>query len=173
MSGNRFATVILLLTSVCSVATVLAEEPVKIKQVDSQNLLVVEYKGEGNIAPYFGELVAYYNRDKKPFDIIFPQMSVEFSSNNQWIAIGYTGEAYETEHVKLKQLPSVTVASAMHKGSYQTIGATIRDLYAQLRVNQYYPNGQPVRLLYLNSPDNTQPTELLTEIQIPVQLAGK
>jgi effector-binding domain-containing protein len=136
-----------------------SQEVVQFKQIATQNLLVVEYKGEGNIAPYFGELVAYYNRDKKPFEIVFPQMTVEFSSNNQWIAIGYIGEAYETEHIKLKQLPSVTVATAMHKGSYQTIGNTIRDLYAQLR------------LLYHNSPDNTQPSELLTEVQVPVQLA--
>ena len=51
----------------------------KIKEAPEQKVLVVDYAGEGHIAPYFGKLVAYYNREETPFEVVFPQMSIEIS----------------------------------------------------------------------------------------------
>ena len=91
------------------------------KEVLPQQLLVVEYDGSGHIAPYFGKLVAYYNKEQTPFKVIFPQMTIK----KQWVAIAFTGDAEETQDVKIKFLPKAKVASIIHKGSYQSLSDSI------------------------------------------------
>ena len=141
-----------------------------IKEVPEQKILVVEYTGEGHIAPYFGYLVAYYNREETPFEVIFPQMSIEMSQTEQWIAIAYEGEAEESEEVKTRVLPAVSVAAMIHKGGYQTIPETVQKAYNELLESGYIPDsGSPLRLLYWNSPDDTHAKQLITEIQIPIR----
>ena len=124
------------------------DDTVKIKQVPEQNILTIQYNGIGPMAPYFGKLVSYYNKPNTPFQVIFPQMTIEFSHDNQWIAIAFSGEAMESSEVKIEKLPKVTVASMLHKGSYQSIGETVRKAYGQLQNLKYFPDGQPLRLLY-------------------------
>ena len=144
-----------------------------VKEVPEQKILVVEYTGEGHIAPYFGYLVAYYNREETPFEVVFPQMSIEMSQTEQWIAIAYEGEAEESEEVKTSVLPAVTVAAMIHKGGYQTLPETVQKAYQELRETAYIPDsGHPLRLLYWNSPDDTHAKELITEIQIPIRKIG-
>ena len=91
------------------------------KEVLPQQLLAVEYDGSGHIAPYFGKLVAYYNKEQTPFKVIFPQMIIKYSTQKQWVAIAFTGDAEETQDVKIKFLPKAKVASIIHKGSYQSL----------------------------------------------------
>lgn len=142
----------------------------KIKEVPEQSILAIQYNGEGPLAPYFGKLVSYYNKPNTPFQVKFPQMTIEFSHDNQLVAIAFSGEATESEDVKIEKLPQVTVASMLHKGSYQSIGETVRKAYGRLQKLSYFPDGQPLRLLYWNSPDDQYPEDLLTEIQIPITL---
>lgn len=143
---------------------------VAFKKIPALKLLVVECKGDEHIAHSFAELVAYYNRDNTTFDVVFPQMSLEFSDSKQWIAVAYTGMAQETSTVKIKTIPPAKIASALHKGSYPTLGVTIRKLYQHLYANKMFPDtGAPLRLLYLNSPDDNHPKDLLTEIQIALE----
>jgi effector-binding domain-containing protein len=143
-------------------------EEIIFKDVAEQKILVVEYTGEGHIAPYFGRLVAYYNKEDTPFKVLFPLMSIEFSRQNQWVAIAFTGKAQETSDVKIKILPAVKVASVIHKGSYQSLSDTIGRLYKRLYKQKKFPSSKPLRLLYKNSPDDNYPEDLITEIQIPV-----
>jgi len=145
-------------------------KPITFKEIPAQKILIVEYSGKGHIAPYFGKLVAYYNRENISFQIIFPQMSIEFSRNNQWVAIVFEGKAEETKEVKVKTLPKVKVASVIHKGSYQSLSQTISSLYPALYKQKKFPDdSQPMRLLCLNSPDDHYPQDLITEIQIPIK----
>jgi len=140
------------------------------KTVSAQQILVVEYNGDGHIAPYFGKLVAYYNKEQLPFEVVFPQMTIEFSQQKQWIAIAYTGNAKETEEVKIKSLPKLKVASLTHTGSYQSLSKTIPKLYQELYKQKKFPSStQALRLLYLNSPDDHHSKDLITEIQIPLE----
>ena len=139
------------------------------KEVPAQQLLVVEYDGNGHIAPYFGKLVAYYNKEQIPFKVIFPQMTNEYSTHNQWVAIAFTGDAEETQDVKIKFLPKTNVASIIHKGSYQSLSDSIRWFYKELYKRKNFPSSGPIRLLYRNSPDDNYPEDLITEIQIPLE----
>lgn len=143
----------------------------KIKELEEQDLLIVEYDGKGDIAPYFGKLVAYYNKESISFNVIFPQMNIEFSRNKQWIAIAFEGEAKENKDVRIKKLPKATVASMVHIGSYQSLWKTVRKIYQELQKVKYFPDSsQPLRFLYWNSPDDNHPKDLITEVQIPVRL---
>jgi effector-binding domain-containing protein len=140
------------------------------KNVPEQKILYVIHKGSGHIATSFAKLVAYYMKDSTPFTVIFPQMIIQASDAQTWVAIAYTGNAYETNDVKLGKLPAVLVASKIYKGSYEKLSEPIKEAYREiLATRQYVPKeGAPLRLLYWNSPDDNQPQDLITEIQIPV-----
>jgi len=140
------------------------------KDVPEQKILYVVHNGNEHIASSFAKLVAYYNKDSTPFVISFPQMTIQVSDNQTWVAVVYSGNAYETKDVKLGKLPAVLVASKIYKGSYDRIGETIRETIREiLATKRYVPkDGTPLRLLFWNSPDDNQPQDLITEIQIPV-----
>jgi effector-binding domain-containing protein len=140
------------------------------KDVPEQKVLYVVHKGSEHIASSFAKLVAYYMKDSTPFTVVFPQMTIQVSDNQTWVAIAYTGDAYESSEVKLGHLPAVLVASKIYKGGYEKISETIRETFREiLDTKQYVPkDNAPLRLLYWNSPDDNQPKELITEIQIPV-----
>jgi DNA gyrase inhibitor GyrI len=140
------------------------------KDVPEFKILYVTHRGNEHIATSFAKLVAYYMKDSTPFTIIFPQMTIQVSDDQTWTAIAYTGDAYETNDVKLGKLPAALVASKIYKGSYDKISETIRKVFREiLATKQYVPKDDaPLRLLYWNSPDDNQPQDLITEIQIPV-----
>ena len=54
-----------------------------IKEIPEKNILVVHYNAQRHIAIYFGELVAYYNKSKTPFEVVFPQITIEYSQYNK------------------------------------------------------------------------------------------
>ena len=109
-------------------------------------------------------------KESTPFSIIFPQMNIQMSNNETWVAIAYKGEAEETNNVKLSKIPAVLVASKIYKGSYENMNKTIKETFREiLATKQYVPNDDiPLRLLFWNSPDDNLPQDLITEIQIPV-----
>lgn len=67
----------------------------------------------------------------------------------------------------IKRVDAHQVASAMHKGPYDTIETTYRDLQAWVDANDYSMAGPPEELYY-SDPAVTPPEEYLTEIQFPV-----
>jgi effector-binding domain-containing protein len=143
--------------------------------IPAQKILYVVHKGNEPVATSFAKLVAYYMKDSTPFTVIFPQMTIQVSSNEKWVAIAYTGNASETNDVKLKEMPACLVASKVYKGSYDKIGNFIKETYREiLTTKQYVPkDDMPLRLLYWNSPDDNQPKDLITEVQIPVVKVSK
>jgi effector-binding domain-containing protein len=71
------------------------------------------------------------------------------------------------EGVGLETVPGGTVACAMHRGSYTTIGETYDALQAWMAANGRTPAGPP-REVYLNDPATVAAADLLTEIDWPV-----
>ena len=145
------------------------------KKIPGKNIIYVVHKGNEHIASSFAKLVSYYLKEETPFKVIFPQMTIKVSDSDTWVAIAYTGEAYESGDVKLGKIPAGIMASKIYKGSYEKIGKAIQDVFREiLATKKYVPKkGEPLRLLYWNSPDDNYPQDLITEIQIPVMKLPK
>lgn len=79
------------------------------------------------------------------------------------------GSYPDTEHVKFRTLPEVTVASCTYKGSYTQITEVYAAVIAWIEANGYAPAG-PMFNIYHVSPHETQnPEEFVTEICYPVE----
>ena len=75
----------------------------------------------------------------------------------------------DTEHVKFRTLPEVTVASCTFKGSYAQISDVYATIGAWLQENGYESDG-PMFNIYHVSPHETQnPEEFVTEACYPVK----
>lgn len=83
------------------------------------------------------------------------------------------GPLLDEGRVKVHQLPAVTVASVIHQGPYDGLGAAYDALAAWVEANGYRIVG-PNREIYLqNVADHgiTDPANLVTEVQFPVEKA--
>lgn len=67
-----------------------------------------------------------------------------------------------------KTVPAKLVASVMHRGPYETVEETYRELGRWIGENGYEVVGPPEELYY-SDPATTPPEEYLTEIQFPVR----
>ena len=68
----------------------------------------------------------------------------------------------------IKKVEAAEVASTMHKGPYDQVGATYGALAGWIAGNGYEIVG-PSEEVYLSDPGKTAPEELLTEIRFPVR----
>ncbi|MDO5844217.1 MAG: MerR family transcriptional regulator [Methanocorpusculum sp.] len=74
----------------------------------------------------------------------------------------------ETESIKFKKLPAVTVVSVMHKGPYQNLGQAYAFVFKWIEDNGYSVADSP-RESYIDGIWNKENEEdWLTEIQVPV-----
>ena len=79
------------------------------------------------------------------------------------------GSYPDTEHVKFRTFPEVTVASCTYQGSYTQITEVYAAVIAWMEANGYEPAG-PMFNIYHVSPHETQnPEEFVTEICYPVK----
>ena len=79
------------------------------------------------------------------------------------------GSYPDTEHVKFRTLPEVTVASCTYQGSYTQITDVYTAVIAWMEANGYEP-AEPMFNIYHVSPHETQnPDEFVTEICYPVK----
>lgn len=79
------------------------------------------------------------------------------------------GHYNDTEHVKFRTLPAVTVASCTYKGSYELITEVYTAVIAWIDANGYQPDG-PMFNIYHVSPHETQnPDEFVTEVCYPIK----
>ena len=77
------------------------------------------------------------------------------------------GNYPDTEHVKFRKLPEVTVASCTYQGSYTQITDVYAAVIAWMEANGYEP-AEPMFNIYHVSPHETQnPDEFVTEICYP------
>ena len=78
------------------------------------------------------------------------------------------GHYPDTEHVKFRTLPEVTVASCIYQGSYSQITDVYAAVVTWIGANGYQPGG-PMFNIYHVSPHETQdPAQFVTEICYPV-----
>ncbi len=70
--------------------------------------------------------------------------------------------------IGVKRLDSITVAFAMHKGPYDSVGTTYERLTNWIAENDYEITGPPEEI-YFSDPEDTPPDEYLTEVRIPVR----
>ena len=82
------------------------------------------------------------------------------------VAIPITGRIEVDEGMEVKNLPPARVLAVVHKGNYDTLIQTYKDIYEYMIKNEMEFAG-PGRELYLSDPCKTAPEELLTEIQLP------
>jgi effector-binding domain-containing protein len=75
--------------------------------------------------------------------------------------------AAEPGDVGVVKLEAKTVASAMHKGPYESVGSTYEALMAWLTGQGYVVCGPPAEI-YHSDPADVPPSEYLTEIHLPV-----
>ena len=79
------------------------------------------------------------------------------------------GSYPDTEHVKFRTLPEVTVASCTYQGSYTQITDVYTAVIAWMEANGY-ESAEPMFNIYHVSPHETQnPDEFVTEICYPVK----
>jgi Transcriptional regulator, effector-binding domain/component len=104
---------------------------------------------------------AYFNR---PEDVPPEQLRYE-------IGASFEGSADDEGKVMIKTIPEHTVVATLHKGPYTEVGPVIQGLAEYADENGYDIIG-PVTEVYLNNPNDTDPGELLTEVQFPVIKIG-
>jgi len=100
---------------------------------------------------------AYFNR---PGDVPPEELFYE-------IGAPFEGTANDEGKVQVKLIPEHTVVATIHKGPYDQLGPVI-DKLAEYTVKNGYDIIGPVTEIYLNSPEEVEPEELLTEVQFPV-----
>ena len=86
------------------------------------------------------------------------------------VAVPIAGSIKETDSVKMRELPGGEVATATHRGPYDTIGNAYNAVASWIERNGYQMAG-PGREIYLTDPKHAKPSEYVTEIQMPVAKA--
>lgn len=97
----------------------------------------------------------------------YPDM--EFSPERFAAEVGFpvNGTAQASADIRELALPEATVASVLHVGPYEELGATYEALMSWLATEKKTIAG-PFREFYLNDPAVVPESELKTEIQVPV-----
>lgn len=75
----------------------------------------------------------------------------------------------DTEHVKFKMLPAVTVASAICKGSYDQMNEIMTAVANWVTDNDYEFNGSAFIIYHVSPHETSAPSEFVTEVCYPVR----
>ena len=81
------------------------------------------------------------------------------------------GQYRDTEHVKFKTLPEVTVASTVMKGGYDQIGDAYAAVISWIKENGYESSGPMFNIYHVSPHESQNPEEFITEICYPVKQA--
>ena len=79
------------------------------------------------------------------------------------------GRYPDTKHVKFKTLPSVTVASATCKGSYDQMNAIMEAVANWVTDNGYEFDGPAFNIYHISPHETSDPNEFVTEVCYPVR----
>lgn len=79
------------------------------------------------------------------------------------------GRYPDTEHVRFKTLPPVTVASATCKGSYSQLDTAMNAVAAWVTDNGYAFDGPAFNIYYVSPHETDDPNEFVTEVCYPVK----
>ena len=79
------------------------------------------------------------------------------------------GQYHDTEHVKFRTLPEVTVASCIFKGPYTCINEVIAAVASWIQSNGYEFNGPMFNIYHVSPKETKNPEEFVTEVCYPVR----
>jgi len=87
------------------------------------------------------------------------------------MCVPVTGSDVVSDDTQVIVLEEGAAASIMHRGSYENMGETYATVAAWLQERGHHVTG-PAREIYLNSPDQVEEADLLTEIMFPIDAEG-
>ena len=79
------------------------------------------------------------------------------------------GQYADTEHVRFKALPAVTVASATCKGSYAQLDEVMTSVAQWITDNGYILDGPAFNIYHVSPHETTNPDAFITEVCYPVK----
>jgi effector-binding domain-containing protein len=132
--------------------------------------IVKNYGDQGHL---WGELVEHINKNNSR---ILPGCMVlfydpEYKENQVDIEVVelVSNPIPDTERIKYREIEGATMASTIHKGSYETLSQAYNAALMWIEENGYTPCG-PNREIYLEGEWSVKsPDDYITEIQIPVK----
>lgn len=117
------------------------------------------FLGQSRVAPAGPPMAIYHDPEFRERDV-----DVE-------VAAPIAGPLPEHPRVKARDLPGATLATILHQGDYQGMGATYGALTRWIEANGYRVAG-PCREVHLRGPGaGVDPATYLTEVQFPVEKA--
>ncbi|MBD3404967.1 MAG: MerR family transcriptional regulator [Candidatus Lokiarchaeota archaeon] len=129
------------------------------------------------IAPMIGRIMQEIYRPENQRNmvsivgpIMFLHHGKEFTPENAdfEIAVPITGRVtIDAEDLQIRTIPEAGVATTTYRGPYPEIGQGYARLHEFVIENGYEITG-PLMELYLNSPQEVAPEQLMTEIQLPI-----
>jgi len=151
------------------------ENNVVIKKIPAQTVASVRgvIPAYGDIGILFGELFGYLGKQRVKFT--GPPLALYYDPEYKEhdvdveVAIPVASNVPPAGRIKMTELPAVEeMACLLHQGNYETFNTSYGLLMGWLTKNGYQPAG-PNREVYLVGPgQGKQPSEYLTEIQLPV-----
>jgi AraC family transcriptional regulator len=150
-----------------------------IKQTEPMTVAFISMSGPYQQIPLaFGILYSWVSgRDLEavgmPMGVYLSDPSTTAESDVIWeLWAPVTGDAPESgpdeRGLGVKKLPAMTVASVLHRGTYESIEPVYRALDGWIESQGYIVAGPP-REVYMSDPESVPPEEYLTEVQVPVQ----
>lgn len=146
------------------------------KQVDALPVAYIHHEGPYDDIPgLFQRLVGWMVA--KGLSFAGPAMGVyltapsatDVPSGEYEVCVPLSDDAAGEGDIQVKTLPACTVASIEVTGSYDQMTQRYTELFAWLAAEGASAAGPP-RELYIRSPhDTSDPDELVTEIQIPIE----
>jgi effector-binding domain-containing protein len=147
------------------------------KIVEVTPIRIVSKRGKGTwavIVPQLMEDVYSAIGSQPQAHISGPPMSIchdqEYKENDQdvEVCVPVTGRVIVDNDLMVRTLEGGQVVSAIHKGPYDTVGEAWGRVFKFAQENGLHRNG-PDREIYLNDPTNIPVSEVLTEVQLPVE----
>lgn len=95
----------------------------------------------------------------------------EYKESNVDVEVQKTirGQYPDTEHVRFRTLPEVTVASATCKGAYDQMGEVMAAVASWVEANGYVFDGPAFNIYHISPYETHDPNEFVTEVCYPVR----
>ena len=142
------------------------------RQVASVRQILPGYDREGDLWHIFAqETAALRIQDGDPPLCVSVFHDGEYKESDVDVEIQKTvkGTYPDTEHVKFKTVPPVTVASATFQGPYRQIGEVNQAVASWVEDNGYAFDGLFFNIYHVSPHETRNPEEFVTEVCYPVR----
>lgn len=147
---------------------------IELKKTEEKQVAYIFYTGPvEDMGDLIGEIVDWMMNQNvemtgPPYSAYYTSPAEVAPEDMQYeLGVPFLGEASEAGKVKIKNMPTQQVLSALHKGPYNEVGSVYEILMNKVIEEGYQMTGAPLEI-YFNSPMEVPETDLLTEVQFPV-----